>query len=250
MGMFKLVKNAADCSLLISLFRRRHLHCLDAPVVGPTPLRYPCLVSPVKAFTESAYNVAEADRTRGLYHNINVAVKNEICYRSQAKKLVYPLGRELANPWSRKICNIDELIHFVGRLDGLSRDITRSGRYREWSSADIDRYNGFKKELQLRQINGVYDRMRAHTACEGLVDGDPAFPCIISFQTINVDAFNNSVVSILMFFILTKKEARSLVYHDKNMGLKVPERASTFTLEHDPINFPSSSLRNDDNIPF
>ena len=123
-----------------------------------------------------------------------------------------------------KINNMEE-------LDGLVRmwvddiEITNGGEYREWSPMDVDRYNEKRKALQLKQIDDLYNRV--HTYCEEPIDVNLAFPYLVSFKAVNIGVFNNSIIPVVTFFILTKVEAKSLVYYEKNDVLIRQRRMAT-----------------------
>jgi hypothetical protein len=62
---------------------------------------------------------------------------------------------------------------------------------------------------------------------EAPVNADLAFPYFVSFRAVNISIFNNSIISVVTFFILTKEEAKSLVYYEKNDVLTRQRRVVT-----------------------
>lgn len=216
MGMFILIRDGEEYYRRISLFKR--LHHLDpyTPVSSLNPVEYPCLISSIKAITADAHNVQQTDGTFVVCYRVEII--NEIYYRSQAKKLVYPYLPKggLTRPRSRRINNIEELIEFVRTNVDIesSEEITRNGRYGGWSHVNIDRYNEIRRDLQLKQIDDLHNVVRTYH--ERSRDGNSTFPYFVSFRTINMDTFNNAVIPVITFFLLSKGEAKSLVYHKKN----------------------------------
>ena len=195
MGMFKLIKDIGEYSNYISKFKRQH-DLLD-PLVGALPLgdplRYPCLISSITAFVKKSIYRRQPEGVFRTEYIIEKTIINEIYYRSQAKKLVYPSKGQITRPCSAEINNVSDLVQFV--------------RTSAW--ADVVEHNG----SQLKQIDELYYRI--HFEREG-----SAFPCIVSFKNVNEEMPNNSLITIATFFVLTKEEAKSLVYYGKNVALK------------------------------
>jgi len=210
MGMFKLIKDMGDYNVFASSFRQQHHIDPLSHIGGLNPVKYPCLINTVKTLTTHVYR----NRDRTIDDRYCTSVINEIYYKSQAKKLVYPPRRQFIRPRSVKINNTEELVELVRTQVDLDLKITNSGRYREWSPVDIDRYNGKRQVLQLKQIDDLYNRVRRYR--EEPINVNLAFPYLVSFRTVNIESFNNASITVVTFFILTREEAKSLVYYEKN----------------------------------
>ena len=102
MGMFKLIKDIDDYYTFASSFR--HQHNIDplSHIRGLNPAKYPCLINSVEIFTSHVHQ----NRDRANDNRYCTSVINEIYYKSQAKKLVYPLKRQLIRQRSMKINNM------------------------------------------------------------------------------------------------------------------------------------------------
>ena len=210
MGMFELLDNFAAYNIYISAFKRRH--GLDpfttvsvlkkvgyGSVSASPPLRYPCLISSTKAFAvahKKIYRVGGAVETVGT---INKVIVNEIYCRSQAKKLVYPSKGPLAlSLTSVKIDNSNDLDVFI---EAFWENYRRNNERNNEAENSEHKY-----ALQMYQVNKLCDNAFME-----------ALPCIVTLRDVDID---NLLTTVVVFFVLTKEEAKSLVYHSKNMGLE------------------------------
>jgi len=201
MGMFKLLNNFAAYNSYISEFKRQHsLNPFTAVSVlgkagygraGQTPLQYPCLISSTKAFMAVRNKVLRGDGTTDIVDAVNKVIINEIYYRPQAKKLVYPSKGPLAMP---KAVRIDSSADFDIFIETFWMN------YRRNNEAENS------EQLQVHQANKL---------CENVFVEN--LPCIVTSGEINID---NLLTTVVVFFVLTKEEAKGLVYHSKNMDLK------------------------------
>jgi len=190
--MFKLIKDAGDYAVHVSEFKRRYNLSPFTLVSGLGPSKYPCLVGFLKAFEETPTETLRIDGTVRIIYKETII--NEIYYRSQAKKLVYPSEGQLTRPKSTKIISIA----------GLDRFITTF-------------WHNYHRHYERDQINGGYT-LQNHQVNElrtNVYAG--ALPCIVSVKNVNMA---NSLIYVTIFPVLTVEEAKSLVYYRKNTGLK------------------------------
>lgn len=202
MGMFKLMKNSIDYSNYLSEFKRQHNLSPFTSISGPGPSKYPCLIGSLKAFAKRPNKVLQTGGDIGTVYIIEEIIENEIYYRSQAKKLVYPSEGRLARPKSVKIANNGDLDRFIE---------TFWENYHRHNDGGMDH----RYRLQLEQVNELCSNVDAE-----------ALPCIVTLKDVNIDILDNCLISVAIFSVLTKEEARSLVYCKKNAGLNQKKRKS------------------------
>lgn len=208
MGMFKLLDSFTAYNIYISEFKCRHgLNPFTAASVlkkvgyeNPLrhPLQYPCLISSTKAFRAVRNKIVRGDElgdeivdTVDTTHNIII---NEVYYRSQAKKLVYPSKGPLGMPKSIKIYSSYDFDMFIETF------------WENYYRNNGARGNEHKDGLQIYQVNKLCDDISVE-----------ALPYIITLREIDID---NLLTTVVVFFVLTKKEAKSLVYYHKDIDLK------------------------------
>lgn len=229
MGMFKLIKDIGEYSNYISEFK--HQHDLLNPLIGALPLgdplRYPCLISSIVAFVKKSIYRRRPEGVFRTEYIIEETIINEIYYRPQAKKLVYPSKGQITRPCSAEINNVNDLVQFV--------------RTSAWTNPNIDVHSEPRTSLQLEQINKLYDTLDPiHRAA--------IFPCIASFKNIDEKMPNDSLITVATFFILTKEEAKSLVYYGKNVALKQRTRAGDTVITYKRAEENGAVIMNEESV--
>ena len=200
MGMFTLITDAVSYSQYISSFKRGHYLDPFSYMANLHPIKYPCLISSVKAYTENVHNVEQPDGVINICHGIEMV--NEVYYRSQAKKLVYPLKGKFTLPRSVKATNdTAELVQFV-RTSAWARPIERG--------VALSEYDELKESLQLKLVDQLYNTVR---------DRRVVCPYIVSSKNVSIEVFDDRLIIVAAFFVLTMEEARSLVYYKNNCAI-------------------------------